>query len=111
MKCYNFTQLAVGLNEPEDGVAPTDSRHRPDQRLMEEGQWDEANAVKMQLEEKQRVARRRRDSLLEEAAQTGIHAKTPIVFFNTLLKLDLSPSTKHYFTNSDENNFFLFYVL
>lgn len=51
---YNFTVLACQLNEPEDGVAPTDSRFRPDQRLMEEGNLDEANIVKVQLEEKQR---------------------------------------------------------
>lgn len=81
MRCYNFTQLAVELNELEDGVAPTDSRRRPDQRLMEVGQWDEANTMKMQLEEKQRVARRRRDSLLEEAAQTGMQAEAAIVLF------------------------------
>lgn len=31
-KFYNFTLLAAQLNEPEDGVAPTDSRLRPDQR-------------------------------------------------------------------------------
>ena len=41
---YYFTELAVQLNEPEEGVAPTDSRRRPDQRLMEEGRWDEAPA-------------------------------------------------------------------
>jgi Oxysterol-binding protein len=35
------------LNEPEEGVAPTDSRLRPDQRLMEEGKWDEANVEKV----------------------------------------------------------------
>ena len=35
------------LNELEDGVAPTDSRLRPDQRLMEEGKWDEANTEKV----------------------------------------------------------------
>ena len=31
----------------EEGVAPTDSRHRPDQRLMEQARWDEANSVKV----------------------------------------------------------------
>ena len=36
-KMYNFSRLAIELNEPEDGVAPTDSRLRPDQRLMENG--------------------------------------------------------------------------
>jgi hypothetical protein len=35
------------LNEQEEGVAPTDSRLRPDQRLMEEGRWDEANTEKV----------------------------------------------------------------
>ena len=33
---YNFSLFSVQLNEPESGVAPTDSRFRPDQRLMEE---------------------------------------------------------------------------
>ena len=42
----------------EAGVAPTDSRHRPDQRQMEEGNWDEANRVKVLLEDKQRAAAR-----------------------------------------------------
>ncbi|CAB1345015.1 unnamed protein product, partial [Coregonus sp. 'balchen'] len=36
-------------------------RRRPDQRLMEEGQWDEANAEKQKLEEKQRIVRRERE--------------------------------------------------
>jgi hypothetical protein len=70
-KCYNFTQLAIELNEPEELVAPTDSRHRPDQRLMELGLWDEANACKLQLEEKQRAARRQREHQMEEAASLG----------------------------------------
>ncbi|KAG5840328.1 hypothetical protein ANANG_G00187640 [Anguilla anguilla] len=52
--------LALTLNEPEDGVGPTDSRLRPDQRLMEAGRWDEANVEKQRLEEKQRAVRRRR---------------------------------------------------
>jgi hypothetical protein len=54
-KYYNFTVLACQLNEPEDGVAPTDSRLRPDQRLMETTQWDESNAEKLKLEAKQRA--------------------------------------------------------
>lgn len=44
---YNLTLLACQLNEMEDGIAPTDSRHRPDQRLMEEGKWNEANEEKV----------------------------------------------------------------
>lgn len=57
---YYFSELALTLNEQEDGVAPTDSRLRPDQRLMERGRWDEANTEKQRLEEKQRLSRRRR---------------------------------------------------
>ncbi|KAF6212204.1 hypothetical protein GE061_012725 [Apolygus lucorum] len=53
-KYYCFTLFACQLNEIEDGVAPTDSRHRPDQRLMEEGKWDAANELKLALEEAQR---------------------------------------------------------
>lgn len=68
---YNFTELACQLNEPEDGVAPTDSRHRPDQRLMEYGRWDEANAEKVRLEEKQRMTRREREAAAEKAAAEG----------------------------------------
>ncbi|XP_071391863.1 oxysterol-binding protein 1-like isoform X1 [Centroberyx affinis] len=58
---YFFTDLALTLNESEEGVAPTDSRRRPDQRLMEDGRWDEANAEKQRLEEKQRSVRRERE--------------------------------------------------
>lgn len=58
---YYFTNLALTLNEPEEGVAPTDSRRRPDQRLMEDGRWDEANSEKQRLEEKQRSVRRERE--------------------------------------------------
>ncbi|XP_030193933.1 oxysterol-binding protein 1 isoform X1 [Gadus morhua] len=58
---YFFTELALTLNEAEEGVAPTDSRQRPDQRLMEAGRWDEANAEKQRLEEKQRSVRRERE--------------------------------------------------
>ena len=33
---YNFSRLSIQLNELEANVAPTDSRLRPDQRLMED---------------------------------------------------------------------------
>lgn len=55
---YNFTVFASQLNEMENNVAPTDSRHRPDQRLMENGDWDESNKEKVRLEELQRDRRR-----------------------------------------------------
>ncbi|CAD7087770.1 unnamed protein product [Hermetia illucens] len=70
-KYYNFTILACQLNEPEPGVAPTDSRLRPDQRLMEEGMWNESNQEKMRLEEKQRSSRRQREAEAEQAAAEG----------------------------------------
>ena len=55
----------------EEGLAPTDSRLRPDQRLMEEGKWDDANDEKLRLEEKQRAARRQRELESELAVQEG----------------------------------------
>lgn len=69
---YNFTELACQLNEPEPGVAPSDTRNRPDQRLMENGLWDEANIEKVRLEEKQRAARKVREAEAEKAAAEGI---------------------------------------
>ncbi|CAL1673032.1 unnamed protein product [Lasius platythorax] len=71
-KYYYFTELACQLNEPEEGIAPTDSRLRPDQRLMEDGRWDEANAEKLRLEEKQRACRRAREHDAEKAAAQGL---------------------------------------
>ncbi|XP_053181086.1 oxysterol-binding protein 2 [Scomber japonicus] len=64
---YYFSTLALTLNESEDGVGMTDSRLRPDQRLMEDGRWDEANSEKQRLEEKQRAVRRRREAEATDA--------------------------------------------
>lgn len=60
------------MNEQEDGIAPTDSRFRPDQRLMENAKWDEANAKKQEIEEKQRVVRRQREAEAERAMKQGL---------------------------------------
>uniref|UniRef100_A0A3Q1K2D7 Oxysterol-binding protein n=1 Tax=Anabas testudineus TaxID=64144 RepID=A0A3Q1K2D7_ANATE len=70
---YFFSSLALTLNEPEEGVAPTDSRLRPDQRLMEEGLWDEANSQKQCLEERQRQERKRREVQTNQALEEGQH--------------------------------------
>ncbi|KAJ8281275.1 hypothetical protein GJAV_G00065670 [Gymnothorax javanicus] len=67
---YYFSSLALTLNEPEEGVAPTDSRLRPDQRLMEDGRWEEANVEKQRLEEKQRSVRREREREAARAANS-----------------------------------------
>ncbi|XP_054612720.1 oxysterol-binding protein 2 isoform X4 [Dunckerocampus dactyliophorus] len=68
---HYFSALALTLNEPEEGVAPTDSRLRPDQRLMEAGLWDEANTHKQRLEECQRLERKRREVQATQALQEG----------------------------------------
>lgn len=52
-------------------MAPTDCRLRPDQRLMENGKWDEANAEKLRIEEKQRATRRKREAEAEQAMMEG----------------------------------------
>lgn len=61
-KHYGFTTFAASLNEvtpiEEDHLPPTDSRLRPDQIALEEGQVDKAEALKARLEERQRARRR-----------------------------------------------------
>jgi len=57
------------LNEIEEGIAPTDSRLRPDQRLMEFGLWDEANIEKLRLEEFQRVRNRKANAGVMDSNQ------------------------------------------
>ena len=71
-KIYSFTEFALTLNQPEDGVATTDSRLRPDQRCMEDGRWEEANQEKQKLEEQQRVRRRKREAEAAEAQEKGV---------------------------------------
>lgn len=71
-----FSSLALTLNEPEEGVAPTDSRLRPDQRLMEAGLWDEANSQKQRLEEHQRLERKRKEAQANQALEEGEDKET-----------------------------------
>lgn len=61
--------LASQLNEMEEGIAPTDSRLRSDQRLMEFGLWDEANIEKLRLEEMQRVRNRKTNAEMADSNQ------------------------------------------
>lgn len=77
---YNFNELAVTMNEPEDHVAPTDSRNRPDQRLMETGYWEEANQEKLRLEDKQRSKRKKRESEAATAAEAGMEIIEKLCF-------------------------------
>uniref|UniRef100_A0A8C5HC07 Oxysterol-binding protein n=1 Tax=Gouania willdenowi TaxID=441366 RepID=A0A8C5HC07_GOUWI len=75
-----FSSLALTLNEPEEGVAPTDSRLRPDQRLMEAGLWDEANSQKQRLEENQRLERKRREAQANQVLDEDIEGYQPLWF-------------------------------
>ncbi|KAK1433327.1 hypothetical protein QVD17_10237 [Tagetes erecta] len=59
---YNLTRFAITLNELTPGLKeklpPTDSRLRPDQRCLENGEYEMANAEKLRLEQRQRQARK-----------------------------------------------------
>ncbi|CAG8161075.1 unnamed protein product [Penicillium olsonii] len=69
-KHYGLTAFAATLNEitsiEEKHLPATDSRLRPDQRALEEGDLDRAEEVKVQLEEGQRSRRR----AMEESGET-----------------------------------------
>ncbi|KAL2009198.1 hypothetical protein VTN00DRAFT_7392 [Thermoascus crustaceus] len=69
-KHYGLTTFAAALNEitpiEQGKLPPTDSRLRPDQRALEDGDLDRAEELKVQLEEKQRTRRRE----LEDRGET-----------------------------------------
>ncbi|KAF3776544.1 Oxysterol-binding protein-related protein 1C [Nymphaea thermarum] len=59
---YNLTRFAITTNELTPGLKEklplTDSRLRPDQRCLENGEYELANAEKLRLEQRQRQARK-----------------------------------------------------
>lgn len=63
---FQFTNMAMNLNEmephmnPPETLCPTDSRLRPDIRCLENGDLDGAASEKTRLEEKQRDTRKQR---------------------------------------------------
>jgi hypothetical protein len=61
-KHYGLTTFAAALNEITpielDRIPPTDSRYRPDQKALEDGDLDRAEGLKARLEERQRARRR-----------------------------------------------------
>lgn len=67
---FNLTPFVVTLNALPDKLrpvlAPTDTRLRPDQRAMEDGEYDFAATEKNRVEEKQRAKRREREAKGEE---------------------------------------------
>lgn len=62
---YGFTRFAIELNEIDSEqvhlYSPTDTRFRPDQRLLEEGKLLEADQEKQRLEQLQREQRKKRE--------------------------------------------------
>ncbi|KAK6132373.1 hypothetical protein DH2020_033894 [Rehmannia glutinosa] len=50
-------QSILDRNPHQDKLPPTDSRLRPDQRCLENGEYEKANAEKLRLEQRQRQAR------------------------------------------------------
>ncbi|XP_015919304.1 oxysterol-binding protein-related protein 6 isoform X2 [Parasteatoda tepidariorum] len=64
---YGFTRFTIELNELdselEKQLPPTDTRFRPDQRFLEEGNISAAEMSKQQIEQSQRDRRKRREEL------------------------------------------------
>ncbi|KAI1778879.1 oxysterol binding protein [Hypoxylon cercidicola] len=67
---FNLTPFVLTFNNLDDNlkqwIAPTDSRYRPDQRAMEDGEYDIAASEKNRLEEAQRARRKIRQQNGEE---------------------------------------------
>ncbi|KAK7251161.1 hypothetical protein RIF29_34113 [Crotalaria pallida] len=63
---YNLTSFAITLNELTPGLKeklpPTDSRLRPDQRHLENGEYEKANMEKQRLELRQRMSRKMQEN-------------------------------------------------
>ena len=74
---FNLTPFVVTLNAIPDSlrnvVCPTDTRLRPDQRAMEDGEYDLAATEKLRVEEKQRATRRVREAKGEEFVPKWFH--------------------------------------
>ena len=52
---YGFSEFTASLNEMEEGMCPTDSRFRTDQRLMENADFDAANKDKVRFADVQLI--------------------------------------------------------
>ncbi|KAK6063733.1 oxysterol-binding protein [Seiridium cupressi] len=67
---FNLTPFVLTFNHIDDNlrhwIAPTDSRHRPDQRAMEDGEYDIAATEKERLENEQRHRRKIREAKGED---------------------------------------------
>jgi hypothetical protein len=78
---YGLSAFAIELNELTDDLVnvlpPTDSRLRPDQRALEEGRADAAEALKHKLEEAQR---RRRQEWASYSSSSDTSPRPPQFF-------------------------------
>ncbi|XP_061873703.1 oxysterol-binding protein-related protein 7 isoform X3 [Colius striatus] len=102
---YGFTQFALELNEltPElrRVLPPTDTRLRPDQRYLEEGNVPAAETQKRQIEQLQRDRRRvmEENNITHQARffrrMTDANGKESWVTNNTYWKLRLDPGFAH----------------
>ncbi|KAL8715480.1 MAG: hypothetical protein Q9220_000814 [cf. Caloplaca sp. 1 TL-2023] len=67
---FNLTPFVVTFQHLPDRLRPllppTDTRFRPDQRAMEDGEYDKAATEKNRVEEKQRASRREREAKGDE---------------------------------------------
>ncbi|CDK24497.1 unnamed protein product [Kuraishia capsulata CBS 1993] len=67
---FGFTEFAAGLNQitmlEKGKLAPTDSRLRPDQNAYENGDVDEAEQLKLSLEEAQRLRRKENEATFKK---------------------------------------------
>ncbi len=86
---YGFNTYSVSLNElnsdMKQNLTPTDSRLRPDQRLLENGKLDLAEREKDRLEVKQRESKSKREGdwnplYFKEQTETDIQGKETKVF-------------------------------
>eukprot|EP00052_Salpingoeca_macrocollata_P013271 m.103634 g.103634 ORF g.103634 m.103634 type:complete len:476 (-) comp18844_c0_seq3:87-1514(-) len=59
---YGLPAFAMGLNQMQPNICPTDSRLRPDQRRLEDGDMEAASNEKRRLEDKQRRDRKQREA-------------------------------------------------
>ncbi|RHZ60733.1 uncharacterized protein CDV56_104904 [Aspergillus thermomutatus] len=80
---FNLTPFVITLNALPEGLRenlpPTDTRLRPDQRAMEDGEYEFAANEKHRVEEKQRAKRREREARGEDyRPQWFTRAKCPI---------------------------------
>ncbi|KAI9726322.1 MAG: hypothetical protein M1828_001596 [Chrysothrix sp. TS-e1954] len=77
---FNLTPFVLTLNAVPERLRlrlpPTDTRLRPDQRAMEEGEYDFAATEKNRVEEKQRAKRRDREAKGEEFIPQWFTQKT-----------------------------------